>query len=285
MSNVQSISARLLQLSKKYGISHQMLLIRFFHERLLYRLSLSSYKENLLLKGGNLLYGLQELKARPTVDIDFLGRQLTNQAEELKVIFGEILQIATDDGVCFDTQSITATVINEQNHYSGIRIRVTAMLGAIKHNVHIDIGYGDWINPNPPVIHYPVLLSEFEAPHIYAYTVETVIAEKLQAIIALAQLNSRMKDFYDIYTLIHLQTIDKTLLEEAISNTFARRNTPLDFDSVVFTESFCRDNNRVKMWNAFLKKINVAQIPFCRVVKDIKGLIEPIFLPKAKNQQ
>lgn len=280
MSNANAISMKLLEVSRKHQFNHQLLLVRFFQERLLYRLSVSKYKNKLLLKGGNLLYLWQGTAARPTIDIDFAGQQLTNEINTIKNIFTDILKIDVQDEVQFDTDTITVTEINEQNEYNGLRIKVMASLGNIKQNLQIDIGYGDVVTPEPIYIDYPVILEDFVQPIIFAYTIETVIAEKLQAMLVLAQLNSRMKDFYDVFTLIKKQPIDKETLKLAIIQTFENRNTPLQFDSVIFTEEFSQDQQRISMWNTYLKKINVESIDFEEVMQEIKTLIYPIFKSK-----
>ncbi len=277
MSNANAISRKLLAYAKQYQVNHQMILIRFFHERLLFRVSLSEYKEHLLLKGGNLLYATQGKTARPTLDIDFSGSKITNELEEIKKIFKQIATIQVNDEVVFDAASLTATEINEQNQYTGVRVKVMAQLENIRQNIQIDLAFGDVITPSPTTLHYPILLDEFEAPILYAYTIETVIAEKLQAIMVLAQLNSRMKDFYDIFTLLNTQEMNNEVQKEAIIKTFSNRNTALNFDSVVFTEVFYTDVQRDKMWQAFLMKINAEPIPFEVVIKRIEQFILDIF--------
>lgn len=277
MSKANAISMKLLEVSKKNSFNHQLLLIRFFHERLLYRLSVSAYKNKLLLKGGNLLYSWQGTAARPTVDIDFAGQQLTNEINTIKAIFTSILAIDAGDEVHFDTSTLTVTEINEQNEYNGLRIKVMANLGNIRQNLQIDIGFGDVVTPEPITIEYPIILEDFAIPNIVAYTMETVIAEKLHAMIVLAQLNSRMKDFYDVFTIIQNQQLDNETLKSAIIQTFENRNTALNLDSVVFTEEFYKDQQRQSMWNAYLKKINAATIAFEEVIVSIKTRMVSVF--------
>ena len=277
MSNANAISMKLLEYSKKYKVNHQMILIRFFHERLLFRVSVSEFKNHLLLKGGNLLYSIQGNTARPTVDIDFSGNIISNDIEEIKKMFLQILAIETNDGVIFNAETLNSSEINEQNQYTGVRVKVIAQLANIKQNIQIDIGFGDVITPAPQTLHYPILLEDFEVPIIQAYTIETVIAEKLQAIIILAQLNSRMKDFYDIYSLLKSEKINLEVVNEAITQTFNNRNTPVNFDSIVFKEEFYTDVNRLKMWNAFLTKIKADNISFETVIKTIEQLVKDVF--------
>lgn len=277
MSTANAISMKLLMYSRKYKVNHQMILIRFFHERLLFRVSVSEFKNHLLLKGGNLLYSIQGNTARPTVDIDFSGNKISNDIEEIKKMFLQILAIETNDGIIFNAETLNASEINEQNQYTGVRVKVIAQLDNIKQNIQIDIGFGDVITPAPQTLHYPILLEDFEVPVIQAYTIETAIAEKLQAIIILAQLNSRMKDFYDIYSLLKSEKINLEVVKEAITQTFNNRNTPVNFNSIVFKEEFYTDVNRLKMWNAFLTKIKADNISFETVIKTIEQLVKDVF--------
>lgn len=276
--NAQAISTKLLEYSRKHKINHQMLLIRFFNERLLHKVSVSDYRNHLLLKGGNLIYATQGKTARPTIDIDFSGNKIANDVVEITKIFKQIVAIQTNDAVLFDTKTLTAFEINEQNQYTGVRVKIMAQLGNIKQNIQIDIGFGDVITPEPQTLHYPILLEDFEVPVLQAYTLETVIAEKLQAIIVLAQLNSRMKDFYDIYMLLNTQKINVDIQKEAIIQTFLNRQTPLNFDTVVFKEVFYADKNRNTMWKAFLKKINAEIITFDSVVNRIEQFVKELFI-------
>lgn len=276
MSRSKSISMKLLELSKKLGINNQLILIRFFHERLLYRVSVSKYNKALCLKGGNLLYSIQGNKARPTIDIDFSGQSLSNDLEAIRLIFIKILSQEVDDAVFFDCNNLKLIRINEQNQYFGIRIKVPASLGNIKHIVQIDLGYGDVITHEPILIKYPVILSEFENPVLNAYNIETVIAEKLHAILALAHLNSRMKDFYDIYNLLKTQSVDSHILREAIANTFLNRKTEITSDSIAFLSYLSLDENKNKMWDAYLRKLDVTDIEFKGVVEVIINLINSV---------
>lgn len=276
MKNAKSVRAKLYNLAKQEQIDYQTIVTRFLHEAALYKVSQSKWKDHFFLKGGILMYAMQGLHSRPTTDIDFLGQSISNDSDRLLNIFTEILKNQTDDIVVFYTESIKTRIINEQNAYNGIRISVRAGFDTINQNLQIDIGFGDSIIPKPIQIEYPTLLQKTPSPVLWAYTPETVIAEKLQAIIVLAQLNSRMKDFYDIYTLITMQSIDVDVLKEAINQTFRQRNTEVNFKSIVFTEDFYKDANRIKMWNAFLNKINIPIIKFETVVLAIENKLKEI---------
>jgi len=204
-----SIRARLLNIARKEQLPFQQILFRFFHERLLARLAQSKYQNSLLLKGGNLIYVAQGNTARPTIDIDFLGKGLANSTDAVLKIIRSICEINLDDQVTFDLDEISVTHINEQNKYHGIRTKVEVGMGTIKQNIQIDIGFGDVVTPKPIELKYPALLPEFPEPLLLAYNYETVIAEKLHAITVLAGFNSRVKDYYDVYIFIKINQLDK----------------------------------------------------------------------------
>jgi predicted nucleotidyltransferase component of viral defense system len=224
-----------------------------------------------------MLYFWQGEDTRPTVDIDFAGSNLSNQVDEISRIFRNILSLPVEDEVTFEIESLIVFEILEEKQYGGLRVKVPVMLGKIKQNLQIDIGYGDVITPDSMAISFPTILRQFENPQLLAYTIETVIAEKLQAMIVLAQLNSRMKDFYDVYTLLQHQSVDKQILRQAIEQTFLNRQTPLSFDSIVFTEAFYLDKNRVNMWQMYLKKIKMPSIEFTTVIQVIKHAVDDLF--------
>lgn len=278
MTNAKSIRAKLYNLSKANGVEFQQILFRYIHERLLYRISISEYAHTFILKGGNLMYALQGINTRPTTDVDFLGWRITNDIENAKQIFREICSIDTNDAILFDISSLDAYPINEQNTYEGIRLKLKVSLDTIQQYIQIDIGFGDIVTPKPISLDYPVLLSDMPTPHIYAYTPETVIAEKLQAMMVLAQLNSRMKDFFDIYILMQQPTLQRQMLKSAILQTFGQRNTALNMDSVIFTEAFGNDIDRQKMWQAYLKKIKTDGPDFREVMHLIRDSIRELFV-------
>lgn len=209
----KSVKAKLLNLSKAEGLPYQPLLIRYVQERLLYRLAQSRYKYRFYLKGGALLYAHEQFKARPTLDIDFLGHNIANDKEIIEEVFFEICGISCEkDGIRFDTATIETEEINENRLYKGIRLHVTAQLDTVCQKIAMDIGFGDVITPEPLELEYPLLLEDLPSVNIMAYSLETVVAEKFQAMIELSENNSRMKDFYDLYTLLYNKTIDGVLL-------------------------------------------------------------------------
>lgn len=278
MTNSKSIRAKIKNIADANNLDFQSCVTRFLHERLLYRLSVSEYKNALILKGGNLIYSFFQLKARPTIDVDLLGIELKNDTDECKKVFQSILSIYCDDTIWFDTDNIVAEIFSEQNRYHGVRLTIKAGFDTIKQQLQIDIGFGDAITPKPVKLHYPSLLYQFPESELLAYTKETVIAEKFQAMIFLADFNSRMKDFFDVYTILKMGNYNSDNLTNAIKVTFKNRNTNFQENHILFSEQFSADKNRIKMWEAFLKKINFnTNLQFKDVIKTITEVLKPIW--------
>jgi predicted nucleotidyltransferase component of viral defense system len=271
MRSSASIRAKLLAISKREGLSFQLILLRYLHERFLYRLSISEYVENFVLKGGSFIYAVQGLSTRPTKDIDLLGKGIDKDLENLRNVLSEIVNTEySEDFVWFNVKEMKIESIAEKNLYNGIRFVFDAGFDTIQQKVQLDIGFGDVVTPEPVFLDYPVLLPDNPVPRISAYSMETVIAEKFQAMIELATLNSRMKDFYDVYNLLTESSIDKGLLQNAIDATFRNRKTILTTDHSLFSDEFVNDAKNIKMWKAFLKKINIKEeLSFQLVMKTI----------------
>ena len=253
-------------------------MIRYFQERLIYRLSVSEFCDHFCLKGGALLYALAQEKSRPTLDIDLLGMKLNPAQIHIKNIFTEICQNSEEqDGVTFDIQSLSTSEITKDDKYSGVRIKVEAFLGKMRHYLQIDIGFGDIVIPKPILMVYPTLLPMNE-PRIWAYSIESVIAEKFEAMIDLAENNSRMKDFYDVCYLIQSDTFQKDILQEAIIQTFRRRQTGFKEQHPLFSESFATDSKRLLRWQAFLKKTKLDNsLDFQEVMGIIRKNLRPFY--------
>ena len=171
--------------------------------------------------------------------------------------------------------SIETETIATQNDYPGFRLHIEASLGNIKQRVQLDFGFDDVTVPDPQELKYPVLIEGFEHPVVLAYSPETIIAEKLQAIIELSGINSRMKDFYDVYCLLNDHKLDKTALHDAIKATFENRNTIISKDHELFSDEFGKEENRLKMWQAFLKKADVRKdLDFPAVINLIRETLK-----------
>jgi len=274
-NHAQSIRNRLFALGKRENIWFNYLIVRFLHERLLYRLSVSPYADKFCLKGGALLYALEGMSARQTRDLDLLGRNISNEAENIKQCFTKILSIiCEEDGVVFDLENLEATEIVKEGNYKGTRLEFWAQLGQIKEKMQVDIGFGDIVIPAPKLMDFPTLL-DLPSPRVQAYSVESVIAEKFHAMIYLGEINSRMKDFYDVYHLLRPNKFDPALLRQAIAETFEHRETELPNTTPVFSAIFSQDENRQRLWNVFLKKSKLENIAFDEVVQYIGKEIVP----------
>jgi len=271
-----SVMGRLKNISKELNIPFNLAMQLYAQERFLYRLSKSEYKDNFLLKGGLLLYSMDQFKGRPTKDIDFLLKNQNNNPNNIKKIIKKIIKIEVEDGISFDLNKIKSQSITEGADYKGQRIKIVALIGNARVHLQIDIGFGDVVVPEPVKIQYPKLL-DFDGPEIIAYSLETVIAEKFDAMISLALLNSRMKDFYDIFQLMFKKKYESEVLKKSIKETLKKRNTKLDSDLLVFSERFKNDPQKNKQWQLFLKRIKKDNLSFDFVVNNIEKFLRPIY--------
>ena len=260
----KSVRTRLLNVAKANHVYYQTILTRYFQERLLYRLSQTSFRNNFILKGGALMYAYEHFAARPTLDIDFLGAGISNEGGSVANAFRQICSVPCDeDGVIFDTDHISFNDIIEFREYHGIRLSMPVRMDTISQTLTMDIGFGDIITPAPVHIDYPQLLDNLPGVDILAYSIETVIAEKAHALIDLAEENSRMKDYYDLYTLLSSMKYDQGVLSEAIRSTFRNRHTEYNEDTMFFRPGFPDNKKMQTKWQAFKKKIaSVEELSF-----------------------
>lgn len=272
----KSIRVRLLNLSREEGLEYMKLLVRYLHERFLFRISASPYKSHFLLKGSSLLFVLDGFKARPTIDIDLLGECISSDRSDLETVFREICSIGcVDDGVVFDASSLELEPIAVDKKYPGTCIKVVAHLDTIVQQISIDVGFGDVVTPRPLSLDYPLLLPDVPSVELFAYSLETLIAEKFHTMVDRDGSNSRMKDFFDIYQLFSNHEIDPDLLSEAIISTFRNRNTTYRESLMLFTDEFSSDATRNVMWKSFLKKIRWSDpIAFPVVMQCIKDHLQ-----------
>lgn len=269
-----SIHQRLLNRAHETGQSFNELLQYYGMERLLYRLSISEHADKFILKGALMfnVWGLASL--RPTRDIDLLGRT-SNAIESIAEIFSQVCKSnAEADGLTFD-ETLRSESIKEDADYAGVRITVIAYLGKTKFPIQIDIGFADVVTPTPKKLEYPTLL-DYPAPYLYAYPRETVLAEKIQAMIALGMSNSRMKDFYDVWQLLTCFEFDGTVVQSALEKTFENRNTALPKrDHVIFSDSFGK--SKAIQWNAFMRKLKIVDAAEMETILDvIRRFLAPV---------
>ena len=252
----KSVKTRLLNLMSSSGYKYMYLLARYFNERLLYRVSVSPYRENFLLKGGSLLYALNGLETRPTIDIDFMAQRISRDREHLEKVFREILSIeCLEDGVAFDVDGLRSEPITVEKDYPGSRFFVTAKMDTIVYPMSMDIGFGDVVTPGPVTVDFPLLLQDVPSINIQAYSLETIVAEKFHAMVERDVNNSRMKDFFDCYQILTTKELDDEMLYEAIKATFDNRELAYNTNLQLFNDDFCTDEVRLKRWEVFLKKI------------------------------
>jgi len=271
-----SVRARLLEQARAQRADFQVLLTRYVLERLLYRLSVSEHRDRFILKGAMLLATWVETPFRATRDVDLLGHgpsDVTSIAETFRAICA---QTVPDDGVEFDASRLQAAPIREELQYGGVRVRTTALIDRARIAVQIDVGFGDAITPAPGEIDYPVLL-DAPAPRLKAYPMQTVVAEKFEALVARGIANSRMKDFYDLYLITQTFTLDPHLLAEAIRRTFDRRGTTLPTAPPIgLTDAYAQAWG--KQWRAFLTRERMAAVPdtLDEVLRTLQGYLMPL---------
>ena len=227
------------------------------------------------MKGGALLYAFNQEKARPTKDIDFLGAHISNDRDYIKAVFTKIAEVPCDvDGVSYDVDTIEVIDITQEKKYQGARLTILAYLDTVLQQISMDIGFGDIVTPGPQDLSYPLLLENLPGVNLLAYSLETVVAEKFEAMISLSVNNSRMKDFYDLYKILNDGNWDSEVLGEAVRNTFANRKTLYIENHPLFDDEFYSDTNRIARWNGFLKSIkSKEQIPFAETGKSIKAFL------------
>lgn len=273
----KSIRTKLLNVAKKENVFYQTILTRYFQERLLYRMSQSRYRNNFYLKGGALMYACERFAARPTLDIDFLGNNISNEGTSIIAAFKEICSVPfEEDGVIFDVGHITAQNITEFKDYHGIRLSIPVKMDSIAQVLTMDIGFGDVVTPSPVNLDFPILLEHLPCANILAYSLETVIAEKMHAIIDLADQSSRMKDYYDLHRILKEEKYDSEVLQEAIIRTFENRHTPYDENTMFFRKDFGINQQMEARWKAFMRKITKAtDLSFSEVVGFIQETLRP----------
>ena len=282
----KSIRARLLNVAKQEEVFYQTILTRYFQERLLYRISQTRYRENFYLKGGALMYAYERFAARPTLDIDFLGTHISNDGERIAEAFREICSVdCMEDGVQFDCDKIVTQSITEFKDYHGVRLSIPVTMDTIAQVLTMDVGFGDVVTPHPVSLDYPLLLEGLPEARILAYSTETVIAEKMHAIIDLADQSSRMKDYYDIYHLLTSFQYDASILQDAINRTFENRQTPFNADTMFFREDFPNNPQMEVRWTAFLRKAAInSALSFPEVVRWLQDTLRPYWTAYGRMQ-
>lgn len=270
-----SVLARLKNKANESGRSYQLCLQLFCQEEFLRRLEKSKYAENLVLKGGLFIYSLTDFDSRVTVDVDFLLRKMPNTPEQLKIVLEEIIATPTgNDFITFEIKDVAPIAIAKK--YAGIGASVVARIKNTRTPFSIDFGVGDVIVPKQEKRKIPTQLFDFDAPMVNTYSLETTIAEKIDAILSLMEFSSRMKDYYDIYYLANKFDFDGATLTKALKKTFENRGHAFTIEQFEQVMAFAENDAMQKKWKAFIHKIDTKTDDYNTVLRTIKEfLIEP----------
>lgn len=278
--SVRNISAsvrdRLLNKARAEKLDFNLLLTRYALERMLYRLSISKQRDQFLLKGALLFDLWFDVPHRPTHDADFLGFG-SAEIPHIEEIFRDICRIEAEDGIAFQPDTVKAAEIRKEANYAGVRVTLLGMLDSARCAVQIDIGFGDAVVPGPDEVHYPVILGEMPGPHLHVYPRYTVVAEKLEALTSLGMLNSRMKDYFDLWILAKHSDFDGQILSRAVAATFERRRTAVPTGVPIgLSDEFINDAQKGKQWQGFLRKNALDPMSLATVVVDLRDFLMPV---------
>ncbi|HNQ03868.1 MAG TPA: nucleotidyl transferase AbiEii/AbiGii toxin family protein [Thiobacillaceae bacterium] len=276
-----SIRNRLLNKARSEKLDYNLLLTRYALERMLYRLSISGQRDQFLLKGALLFDLWFDVPHRPTHDADFLGFG-SAEISHVEALFRDICRIEVEDGIVFQPDSVKAAEIRKEANYAGVRVTLMGLLGSARCPVQVDIGFGDAVVPGPDEAQYPVILGEMPAPQLRVYPRYTVVAEKLEALTSLGMLNSRMKDYFDLWVLARYTDFDGAVLSRAVAATFDRRRTAIPNDVPIgLSDEFITDAQKEKQWQAFLRKNAIDSMSLATVIADLRKFLLPVLVTVA----
>ncbi len=277
-----SVLTRLKNKAQSSGRSYQLCLQLFCQEEFLRRLEKSKYAENFVLKGGLFIYSLTEFDSRVTVDVDFLLRQMPNTPEQLRVVLEEIIATPSEnDFITFEITDVAPIAVAKK--YAGIGASLVAHIKNTRTPFSIDFGVGDVIVPKQEKRKIPTQLDDFTSPTVNTYSLETTIAEKLDAILDLMEFSSRMKDYYDIYYLANKFDFDGATLAEALKKTFENRGHSFTIEQFEQVMGFDNDGAMQKKWKAFTHKIDTKTDDFSKVIETINLFLAEPFKAAAEN--
>ncbi len=278
-----SALVRLRNQAKEEGVSYQMSLQLFFQEEFLRRLSHSRYRDNLILKGGMFIYVLTEFDSRPTRDMDFMLRSLSNELDNIKNVMEEICSIQTDnDYIWLEVTGVEQITLEKK--YPGVKTKFIGHINNVRVPFSVDVGIDDVIVPNAEIREIATRLEGFEAPEIYTYSLESTIAEKFDAILQRMDTTSRMKDFFDIYYLSNVFDFDGGLLKEAVSETTKHRGRELEEDVFARIEKFDESEFFQIQWSKFELAVEI-NLPFSDTLKRLSDFLEPIYAAILRGEE
>ena len=270
-----STLAKLKNKSKKLDIQFQQLLVLFSNEELLRRIALSDYKDNFVLKGGYLIYSISQFEFRPTVDSDYLIKDLTMNPKRIKKVIDNIINQETNYSyVTFEIKNYEN--ITEQMKYKGIRVNLISKIKNTRTHINIDMGTGDdYLSPEPKSRNLLTILNDFEKPNILTYSLDSVVSEKIDSIIYRMETNSRMKDFFDIYFLLKNYNFSGNRLKEAIQNTLNNRNREYPEDAIKALIRLKNNTIMNKRWKIFCQKTIKQNLEYDIIIKSIIKFLDP----------
>lgn len=275
MNNATQLKALIRNMSKEKNINAQILLRNYMLERLLERISLSKYKHRFILKGGMLIAAMVGLDTRSTMDMDATLKGEVVSQETIKLMFEEILAVPLEDGVNMSVKSIED--IRDEADYAGLRISLNTIFDGVKQNLKVDITTGDKITPREVSYSFK-LMFEPRTIEVFAYNLETMLAEKLETIISRSTINTRMRDFYDVYILVKLlaEKIDSDLLTKALNATATARGTvQLMSEAKKIIAEIEQSKIIQDLWKRYQKKYNYAEdISWNEVMIPLKCLVQ-----------
>ena len=271
-----SVLARLKNRAKELDISYQQCLQIFSQEEFLRKLSKSKYSDNLILKGGYFIYTFTNFESRTTIDIDFLLRQMSTSLKDVKEVIENIIETSTGNDYILMTAKAFEE-ISPQRKYKGVSAQIIAEIKHVRIPFSIDIGVGDVIIPSAQSNVVNTQLLDFEKPEVKTYSLESVIAEKLDAIIQRFEFTSRMKDFYDIHYISQNFDFNGVILQEAIYETLYYRGTGYSSKTFPRILELVNDEQIQWRWSNFLKDMPGVYLEFSEVINDIQKFLEPVF--------
>ena len=277
MIHIESIKGKIRSLAKKKNLKSQEVLQIYFFERFLERLSKSQYKNNFVIKGGFLISSLIGVENRTTMDMDTTIKGIPLKEEKIKEIVEEIININIDDGIIFEIQDIS--YIREEDEYENFRISLIANVGKTKNPMKLDLTTGDAITPGEIEYTYPCIFTQ-EDIKIMAYPLETILAEKYETIIRRNIATTRMRDFYDLYTIYKLKKdeIDYKILKEAIERTSYKRGSQeimKDYEEII--EDIKEDSYLKSLWEVYLSENKyIGDLEFDKVVGVVRIIADRI---------
>lgn len=283
MTSPSSLLAKLKNESIRREIPNQQMIVLFLQEEFSRRLGKSNYVNQLILKGGFLLFSLGAGDTRATMDSDYLMKNLANKKANVKSVIQEIIAIDNDGDITFEWMDME--IITEQNDYHGFRIKLMGIIGRTRTPIFVDLGVGDIIVPESEFIRLETIIDGFQEPEIRSYSMETIVAEKLDAILYLMEASSRMKDFYDLYYLAFSKNFNGAILKEAIYTTFKIRGHLDLIKNIYEINRFKEIENTKNMWNRFVEKEIKVEIEFDQVIDKIIELTLPICEAIENNEE